>query len=386
VDDVSTPPSSTPEPGRMDPLLVTVAATALAFAVYLVTSLTVLLNVPFGLWFTQLFAFLGVGWYVLRATGRQPVRYMGLGAPRLAPVAFGFAVGVANLFAIATPLQYVSQAVMPVSWREIYNVAEIFRGQSALETAFVVGGVGVLGPLCEEFFFRGLFLQGARSRGGPAWRMLVFSAVVFSFFHLDPVGFLARVELGVLFGWMLLRTGSLWPSILAHMANNLTSTVLFFVARQTGVFPETSPREELLSVMGISLVGLLALLGLWAAARRFPALLGGPPPPREALEAPEPPIRLEPLTRLMWLAVPWVLGATLVLGAYLAVDRRAIPLFMVDQDYPLAAVPKTAPDARHAERAALFELRQKARRGEIPIEEYIQERARQSTPKPKVRP
>lgn len=370
----------------MDPLLVTVGATALAFVVYLVTSLVTLVNVPFGLWFTQLLAFLGVGWYVLRATGRSPVRYMHLASPRLAPVAFGFAVGLANLFAIATPLQYVSQAVMPVSWREIYNVAELLRGQTPLETAVIVGGVGLLGPVCEEFFFRGLFLQGARARGGLPWRMLVFSAVVFSFFHLDPVGFLARVELGVLFGWMLLRTGSLWPSILAHMANNLASMALFFVAKQSESTPEPSAREELLSVLGIALVGLVALGGLAAAARRFPALLGGPPPSREALEAPEPPVRLEPLTRLMWLAVPWVLGATLVLGGYLALDPRSIPLAQVDMRYPLKAVPKSAPDVLHAERAALFELRQRARRGEVPIEEYIQERARQSLPKPKAKP
>ena len=151
MDDAAPPPSPTPEPApepvespALDPVLVTGIATALAFGTFLVTSLVTLVNVAFGLWFTQVFAFIGVGWYVLRATGRGPLGSTGLGAPRWAPMAFGLVVGVANLLAVAVPLQYLSRALMPVSWREIYNVEEIFRGQPPLETALIVVGVGFL--------------------------------------------------------------------------------------------------------------------------------------------------------------------------------------------------------------------------------------------------
>lgn len=356
-----------------------VVATMAVFVAFLASGLLVQpLNVAFGIWFTQIFVFFGVGWYVLRATGRDPVRYTGLTFPGLAPVAFGFALGVINFFAIVAPVQYVSQSLMPKAWREIYDVADIFRGQSPVEMALIVASVSLGAPVCEEFFFRGIFFQGLKAHGGPPLRTLVLSAVVFSAFHLDPVGFVARVELGVLFGWLLLRTGSLWPSILAHSANNLVSTVLFFSAKHLESPQEPTSQEELTTLLIFALVGSGLLWALLSATRRFPALLGSAPRPVERMEVPEAPVRLEPPTRLLRLAIPWVFAAALSLGAYVALDPLGVQLSQIDLRYPLTPVPEDAPDALHAEREALFDLRVRARRGEVPLGEYAQERARQS--------
>nr|WP_233262096.1 type II CAAX endopeptidase family protein [Vitiosangium sp. GDMCC 1.1324] len=356
-----------------------VFAAMAVFVAFLVSGLLVQpLNVAFGIWFTQIFVFLGLGWIVLRATGRDPVRYTGLFPfPGLVPVAFGFALGVVNFFAIVAPIQYVSQALLPKAWREIYDVADIFRGQSPLEMALIVASVTLGAPVCEEFFFRGIFFQGLKSHGGPPLRMLVLSAVVFSAFHLDPVGFLARVELGVLFGWLLLRTGSLWPGILAHTANNLVSTVLFFGAKQVESPQEPTTRQEQLAILLFALMGSGVLWALLSATRRFPSLLG-PPRPAQVVEAPEPPVQPEPFPGLLRLALPWAFAAVLSLSAYKALDPLGVRLSQIDLRYPLKPVPEDAPDALQAERKALDELRVRARRGEVPLEEYAQERARQS--------
>ena len=372
----SSPPL--PSPPSLDPRTVAVVAAMIVFVAFLVAGLLVQpLNAAFGIWFTQIFVFFGVGWYVLRATGRDPVRYTGLSFPGLAPVAFGFILGVINFFAIVVPVQSISQALLPKSWQEIYDVADIFRGQSPVELALIVASVSLGAPVCEELFFRGVFFQGLKAQGGPPLRALIISAVVFSAFHLDPVGFLARMELGVLFGWLLLRTGSLWPCILAHAANNLVSTGLFFAAKQVESSQEPTTREELLVILVFAVMGCGALWGLLSATRRFPGLLG-PSRPAEVVETAEAPVRLEPMTRLLRLAIPWTFAAALSLGAYVALDPRGIQLSQIDQRYPLTPVPEDAPDALHAEREALHELRVRARRGEIPLGEYAQERARQS--------
>lgn len=375
------PSPPTPSPHLRDPRTVAVLAAAAVFVAFLASGLLVqTLNVAFGIWFTQIFVFVGLGWCVLRATGREPVRYTGLAFPGLAPVAFGFVLGVANFFAIVAPIQYVAQSLLPPAWREIYDVADMFRGQSSLEMAFIVASVTVVAPLCEEFFFRGVFFQGLRAHGGPAMRAVLLSAVVFSMFHLDPVGFFARVELGVLFGWLLVRTGSLWPAILAHAANNSVSMVLFFAARYFEMPEQPASREQAKGILMLLILGGAVLWALLAAARRFPSLLG-PPRSREQLEAPEPPVTLEPAPRILRLAVPWMLAAVLSLGAYKALDPLGIQLSRIDRDFPLRSVPEDAPDALHAERQALYELRVRARRGEIPLGEYAQERARQSKQK-----
>ncbi|HYO73121.1 MAG TPA: CPBP family intramembrane glutamate endopeptidase, partial [Archangium sp.] len=141
------PSPPTPSPHLRDPRTVAVLAAAAVFVAFLASGLLVqTLNVAFGIWFTQIFVFLGLGWLVLRATGREPVRYTGLAFPGLTPVAIGFILGVANFFAIVAPIQYVSQSLLPESWREIYNVADIFRGQSPVELALIVASVSLGAP------------------------------------------------------------------------------------------------------------------------------------------------------------------------------------------------------------------------------------------------
>ena len=383
MEDVTPNPPRPPSSLGLDPRTVAVLATMAVFLAFLVAGVMVQpLNVAFGIWFTEVFVFLGLGWFVLRATGRNPVRYTGLGLPALAPAVFGFLLGAVNFFAVVAPIQYVSQLLMPKAWRELYNMAGIFQGQSQVELALIVLAVSIAAPVCEEFFFRGILLQGLKisrfTQEDVSRRAILVSAIIFSAFHLDPVGFVARVELGVVFGWLFLRTGSLWPGILAHAANNLVSTVLFFAAQQVESPREPSTQEQLQGLLVFVVLGSGALMALLSATQRYPSLLGGPERPKEA---PEGPVYLEPVAKLLHRATPWLFAAALSLGAYVALDPRGIQLSQYDRHYPLAPVPEDAPDALHAERGALYELRLKARRGELPIEEYVQERARQSKQK-----
>lgn len=46
------------------------------------------------------------------------------------------------------------------------------------------------------------------------------SAIVFSAFHLQFFGFLPRLFLGLLFGYLFIWSGSIWIPILAHLVNN----------------------------------------------------------------------------------------------------------------------------------------------------------------------
>lgn len=83
----------------------------------------------------------------------------------------------------------------------------------------------VLGaPLTEEPLLRGLILGGFTLRYG-ARKAILFSALLFAFMHLNIWQFPGAFLLGLFAGWLTLRTGSLWPAVLAHFLNNLTVTV-----------------------------------------------------------------------------------------------------------------------------------------------------------------
>ena len=53
------------------------------------------------------------------------------------------------------------------------------------------------------------------------------AAILFSALHMQFYGFIPRMFLGVLFGYLLVWTGSIWMPITAHFVNN-ASAVLFY--------------------------------------------------------------------------------------------------------------------------------------------------------------
>lgn len=375
-DPQSPQPPEPPEPPRPPtrPHTLAVAGTVLALALFLTVGGTVqFLNPAFGIWFTEIFVFFALGWVLLRAGGWRPAEYTGLmPAPRAATL-FGFLLGVANFFALVVPIQYAAQSIAPEWLTKVFDTSRLFEGQTPVELALILAGVSVAAPLCEEFFFRGILQRGLMPEPpASSERALIVAAVVFSAFHLDPVGFAARAELGLLFGWLYLRTGSLWPGIAAHAANNMVSSVLFLSAKALGqetTDTETDPRA-VLALAGLGLVGLSVLL---TAARHYPALVG-----RDSARASDEAARAPgPRPSLVRLLLPWVVGATLSLGALGVVDARGISLNLYDVQHPLPELDKDAPPGLHAERKALQALRASARRGELPMEAYQEERERQ---------
>ncbi|MFB1484751.1 type II CAAX prenyl endopeptidase Rce1 family protein [Corallococcus sp. RDP092CA] len=382
------PSSSDPRPAEAPAPLSPphpVLSAALAFGLFVTLGAVVqLLNPAFGVWFTEVFIFLGLAWIMLRRSGYRPAAYVGLTPFPSLPTLFGFLLGMANFVAVVVPVQFLAQKVAPSWLREMFDASRLFEGQSPVELALLLGGVSVAAPLCEEFFFRGLF-QRALTPPAPAspWRALLIASVVFSAFHLDPVGFLARAELGLLFGWLFLRTGSLWPGIAAHAANNIVSSALFLIATHSGLGNEGASDDvtDWRAVVGLALFGGSALLGLRAASRHFPAVWGrGTPPGDEEVRATKP----VPLFALQLL--PWVAAATLSLVGLGLVDGRGVSLSVYDVQHPVEPLGKNADPALQAERKALRQLRNAVRRGEAPMEAYEEERLRQSEAPKKGRP
>ena len=91
----------------------------------------------------------------------------------------------------------------------------------------VIGIVAVVlvAPVVEEFIFRGLIMTRL-AQAMPGWLAAALSAAIFGLCHGHPVWFAYTFVLGVLFGLMDLRLGSIWPSILAHMVFNGVGQIL----------------------------------------------------------------------------------------------------------------------------------------------------------------
>jgi membrane protease YdiL (CAAX protease family) len=88
--------------------------------------------------------------------------------------------------------------------------------------------VVVVGPAFEELIFRGWLLGGLREHWGDTRAILVSSAL-FALIHGDLWATPALFLLGCVFGWVYLRSGSLYASIVLHAMWNAT-TFTFLLA------------------------------------------------------------------------------------------------------------------------------------------------------------
>lgn len=89
--------------------------------------------------------------------------------------------------------------------------------------------MALLPAICEELAFRGLIFGGlVRERG--KLRAVVVTAVMFGISHGVLQQSIAASTMGIMLGWITLRTGSIVPCILIHLTNNALSLSLERIA------------------------------------------------------------------------------------------------------------------------------------------------------------
>lgn len=94
-----------------------------------------------------------------------------------------------------------------------------------LGNLFIVAFLPAIG---EELLFRGLLQQLIKKMTHNSHLGIWLTAAIFSALHLQFFGFLPRLLLGALFGYLLEWTGTLWLPIIAHFINNATGVLVFF--------------------------------------------------------------------------------------------------------------------------------------------------------------
>ncbi|WP_419188132.1 ABC transporter permease subunit/CPBP intramembrane protease [Stieleria bergensis] len=88
--------------------------------------------------------------------------------------------------------------------------------------------MALLPAVCEELAFRG-FVFGGLVRQGTL-RAIVLSAFMFGISHGVLQQSIPAFVIGLLIGWVSLRTGSILPCLLIHLTNNSMSTMLQRIA------------------------------------------------------------------------------------------------------------------------------------------------------------
>lgn len=89
--------------------------------------------------------------------------------------------------------------------------------------------VGVLPAVGEELVFRGLIQKLVARWTRNVHLGIVIAAFLFSAMHVQFYGLLPRMFLGMLFGYLLLWSGSIWLPIVGHFVNNTSAVVYYYL-------------------------------------------------------------------------------------------------------------------------------------------------------------
>ncbi|MDA9120473.1 CPBP family intramembrane metalloprotease [Flavobacteriales bacterium] len=79
--------------------------------------------------------------------------------------------------------------------------------------------IALLPALGEELIFRGIMQRGLQKRINPHLAIWL-TAILFSAVHMQFLGFVPRMLMGVAMGYLLFWSGNLWYPIIAHFTNN----------------------------------------------------------------------------------------------------------------------------------------------------------------------
>lgn len=95
--------------------------------------------------------------------------------------------------------------------------------------------IGIIAPIGEEFLYRGAvlgsLLEWKPLRSKP-WVAILLSAAFFSLIHMNPAQMPGAFLIGLFFGWIVYRTGSLLPGIICHIFNNSLSCIMTMLSTE----------------------------------------------------------------------------------------------------------------------------------------------------------
>ena len=108
--------------------------------------------------------------------------------------------------------------LFPESFLELLNNMGANGGWSVLMLA-------ILAPVLEEILFRGILLEAVREKYSSG-RAIVVSALMFGVIHIIPQQVVNAFVIGLILGFIYVRTDSLWPVIIIHALNNAMAYVI----------------------------------------------------------------------------------------------------------------------------------------------------------------
>ncbi len=141
--------------------------------------------------------------------------------------------------------------------KEVLAMAQMKNFSDYLYALFLIA---LLPAVFEEMFFRGALQQTFIGLFRNAFWGILITSIFFSAAHFSFYGFLPRVFLGMVLGYIFYYGKNIWLNIMMHFINNGIVVTSLYVMSMKGELTEKNLQDDNYPVY----VGLLALLAVFA--------------------------------------------------------------------------------------------------------------------------
>jgi membrane protease YdiL (CAAX protease family) len=143
------------------------------------------------------------------------------------------------------------------SWELMKSYLATDKVGGLLFNLFMIALVPAIG---EEFLFRGIlqriFAEWFRNVHLAVW----LAAILFSLAHYQFLGFIPRICLGALFGYIFAWTANIWIPVIAHLVNNAVGVIYYYLFLQGTI--GSDPQQ--LGMQGNPFLFIMGSIGLTA--------------------------------------------------------------------------------------------------------------------------
>lgn len=169
---------------------------------------------------------------------------------------------------------YNQQMVFPESLSSIENwmreaelnaeksLTLLFVDKSVIGLVFNLLVLAVVAGLAEELFFRGCLQQIVQKIVINKHVAVWVTAFIFSAIHLQFYGFIPRLLLGALLGYLFIWSGNIWIPVIVHSVHNAINVILTHIYKETSVYEqiENYRFEDNILIILPSLILTIAIL------------------------------------------------------------------------------------------------------------------------------
>lgn len=145
--------------------------------------------------------------------------------------------GIVINLVMSSAITLIPQSITSGQYSALMNVA------TTGSPTIVLLATGILTPVIEEFIFRygiiGIYLKKSENTK----KAVIISALLFGIAHLNPIQSTYAFLIGLILGWVYIKSENLLPCVLIHVAINTSSVVYDFL-----------PDEIKMSVLGITVI------------------------------------------------------------------------------------------------------------------------------------